>query len=92
MNKKGQTISVLITAWNEPQLNRTIKNLYNLAEGKIEVIVSLDGPKEAKVDKRAVVIRHDDPVGRRKGFNLAAKQATGKYLFIVVAHCFFNLT
>lgn len=78
-------VSVIIAARNEPQLNRTISNLFDTADGDIEVVVSLD--VEQEVDKRAIVIHNDAPVGRRVGFNRAAKPASGKYLFILDAHC-----
>ena len=78
-------VSVLITARNESQLNRTIESLYETAEAGIEVIVSLDEPQE--VDSRAIAIHHTSPVGRRIGTNEAAKLASGEHLFILDAHC-----
>lgn len=80
-------VSVMITARNEPQLNRTIESLYKTAEGEIEVMVSLDEPPEIAVDGRAIKSSHSSPVGRRRGFNIMAGAAKGEYLFILDAHC-----
>jgi len=79
-------ISVIIPARNEVYLNKTIENLYKNARGEIEVIVVLEG-ESAKVDSRARVIPHMNPLGRRVGMNEAAGIAKGEYLFHIDAHC-----
>ena len=79
-------ISVIIPARQEPYINETIRSLYNNASGEIEVIVVLDG-EAAPIDKRAKVIFHPKPLGRRVSMNEAAWIARGEFLLHIDAHC-----
>ena len=79
-------ISVIIPARQEPYINKTIESLYDNATGEIEVIVILEGER-VEIDPRAKVIFHPNPMGRRVGMNEAVKEANGKYLLHIDAHC-----
>jgi hypothetical protein len=86
-------LSVLIPARNEEFLNRTIQDILENAEGKIEVIAILDGylpNPPLKPDPRITIIYNPVSVGQRAGANQAAKIARGKYLMKVDAHCAFD--
>jgi len=84
----GQTVTVIISARNEPNLNRTIKNLLKNSIGKIEFVIVLDGHKQKVIrDKRIRVIKNKEPLGRRVSINKAAEIANGDYLFVIDAHC-----
>ena len=84
-------VSVLITARNEKYLERTIRDVLDNAEGEIEVIVVLDGyVPDSKIDMqdaRVLFLHYAFPVGQRAAINEAARQARGKYIMKLDAHC-----
>ena len=83
-------ISVIIPAYykEEPYLNKTIENIFRTAEGKIEVIVALNGYRQ-EVDPRAKVVNLPDNQGERVAMNAAATLAVGDFLLRIDAHCDF---
>ena len=84
----GQKTTAIITARNEPGLNRTIKSLLDNATGDIEIIVVLDGcDYDVMPDKRIKVLKNPKSLGRRVSINNASRLASGKYLFHIDAHC-----
>lgn len=66
-------------------LQRTIDSLHNNAAGPIEVFACLDGCN--CYVENAVLLQSDYRIGQRAIHNLAAKNANGKYLFFIDAHC-----
>jgi glycosyltransferase involved in cell wall biosynthesis len=87
MNK----LSILIPSYNEPYLNKTVRDILNKAKGEIEIFVNIDGdrPKRLVKDKRVSYFHHQKPIGMRAGANLGLKHATGKYVMKVDSHCMF---
>ena len=65
---------------------RTVKSLYEMAVGPIEVIVCRDGYYTPPIEATRQ-ISYETPVGQRKIMNDAASVASGKYLFRLDAHC-----
>ena len=85
--------SVLIPARNERFLAPTVDDLFNKAEGEIEVIVFLDGYKpDPPLQERPGLktIHSPKPAGMRPAINACASVASGKYLMKVDAHCMFG--
>lgn len=83
-------VSVLIAARNEKYLERTIQDVLDNAEGEIEVIVALDGyvpDPQLVFDDRVLFLHYAVPVGQRAAINEAARQASGKYIMKLDAHC-----
>jgi len=64
-------VSVMIASYKEKYLDKTINNISKMAKGQIEILTIEDEKQE----------------GRRVLFNRMARLATGKYLYIVDAHC-----
>ena len=86
-------ISVIIPAFNEPYLQRTIDDLLTKASGDIEIIVVLDGywPSVLLPDyKNVTVIHRSVQMGMRHAINSAARLAKGQYLMKCDAHCAFE--
>ncbi|MBN2591640.1 MAG: glycosyltransferase [Sedimentisphaerales bacterium] len=81
-------LSVVITALNEPYLQRTIDSVFDMAGGEVEVIAVLDGYRnEIRDHKNLTLIYHCKPHGQRHSINEAASLARGKYLMKLDAHC-----
>jgi len=83
-------VSVIIPARKEPYIRETIKDLFNNAEGEIEVLLVIDGekPKYRLPRRKGVRVLHNRTVkGRRYCTNKAAEAATGEYLLKMDAHC-----
>lgn len=86
-------LSILIPAFNEEFLGRTVQDLLEHIEGNTEIIITLDKnfpDPPLKPDPRVTIIYNPCPVGQRGGTNQAAKLAKGKYLMKVDAHCAFD--
>lgn len=86
-------VSILIPAYKEPYLQKTIDDLLAKAEGKIEIIVTLDGywpDPPLKDDKRVHVLHFGKSHGMRAAINGAAALAHGDYLMKCDAHCIFG--
>ncbi len=87
-------LSIIIPAYKEPYLQRTIDSLLETSElgSDLEIFVVLDGPwldDPIKNDPRVKVIRFDFNRGMRKSVNVALSQATGEYVLKLDAHCSF---
>lgn len=82
-------LSVIIPARNEPYLEQTIRNVLDNAEGKIEVLVELDGykPEITISDSRVRFFHNEEALGQRGAINHAARQAQGDYVMKLDAHC-----
>ncbi|MFA5436692.1 MAG: glycosyltransferase family 2 protein, partial [Candidatus Neomarinimicrobiota bacterium] len=88
-------LSVIIPSRNEQgYLEKTIESVLNAAEGEIEVIVVLDGwlpenPIQFPVTdtKQLRWIHNPESIGQRQVINQAARQARGKYIMKLDAHC-----
>lgn len=84
-------VSIIIPARNEVYLERTIRNILENAEGEIEVIVILDGykpdPQIDVSDDRVIFHHFEESIGQRAAVNYGAKQAKGKYIMKLDAHC-----
>jgi len=84
-------LSVLIPAKNEKYLEQTIRDVLANAEGKIEVLVMLDGylpdPPIEIGDDRVIFFHDEKGMGQRQAINFLAKKAKGKYVMKLDAHC-----
>lgn len=87
----NEGVSIIIPAREEKYLEQTIKSVLENAEGDIEVLVVLDGwipvPQIVTNDDRVRFIHNPESIGQRQSINLAAKQAKGKYVMKLDAHC-----
>lgn len=82
-------LSVIIPSRNEEWLSETLRDLLVNIRGNTEIIAVIDGekfPKKLPVDPRLTVIELPESIGQRAATNLAARQATGKYLMKTDAH------
>ena len=80
-------LSILIPARHEDSLQRTIDDIFQHAEGEIEVLVALDNwenPPEIHVPKGRIITTQ---AGQRGATNRLAKLAQGKYVMKLDAHC-----
>jgi glycosyltransferase involved in cell wall biosynthesis len=86
-------VSVIIPSRNEKFLGKTVQDLLAKAEGKIEIIVVLEGywPVPQLVeDNRLIIVHRGEAMGMRNAINAAAAIARGKYLLKCDAHCMFD--
>jgi len=84
-------ISIIIPAYKEPFLNKTIDSLLKNAVDEIEIIPVFDGWKlneDLIVDDRVKPIYFKKQQGMRSAIN-GIKTATGKFIMKVDAHCAF---
>ena len=79
-------VSVLIATINDSLLRKTIDNLRQNAKNPVEFIVINDGGTPTKIPG-ALVIDHNEVLGRRVSFNQAARLAAYNYLLIIDPHC-----
>lgn len=85
--------SIIIAAYKEPFLQRTIEDICVKMGGEIEIIVVLDGywpNPPIKDNKRVITIHRSERQGMRKAINSAVRISKGKYLFKCDAHCAFD--
>lgn len=93
-------LSILIPSKNEPYLHETIDDIFEHAEGDIEVLVGLDGkqdyskadtpmknPEKARGNIRFIFA---DNIGQRAITNKLAREAKGEYLMKIDAHVSFS--
>lgn len=84
-------LSVIIPSRNERYLEQTIRNVLENARGEIEILAVLDGwlpEPEIKIgDDRVVFLHFPESIGQRQAINCAARQAKGKYIMKLDAHC-----
>jgi len=84
-----ELLSVIIPTRNEQFLKKTVADVFDKAEGKIEVIVSLDG-YWTDTDSRCHVVHCGEPYGMRWAINSAVRIARGEYILKTDAHCMFD--
>lgn len=85
-------LSIIIPAYKDPYLNKTIESIYSNFETEYEIIPVLDGvdPVEPLPDYPEVKpIRLPENVGMRGAINAGVRAAKGKYLMRTDAHCMF---
>lgn len=88
---KLNMLSVIIPAYKEPYLNRTIRSLIWNKRDDIEIIVVLDGADQDVYDHHRVhVIKLPEQRGMRNAINVGVKIARGEYIMKVDAHCKFD--
>jgi cephalosporin hydroxylase len=84
-------LSVLIPSRNEQYLEKTILDVLSNATGDIEILAVLDGyipePQIVINDSRVKFIYNETSIGQRASINQAARQAQGKYILKLDAHC-----
>ena len=90
MKDEKELLSIIIPAYMEPYLAKTVDSLHESAKGPIEVIVVLDGYWPEKIPEKCVVIHSTSDVGMRTAINKGARIAKGKYLMKCDAHCLFK--
>lgn len=90
-------LSILIPARNEPLLQKTIDDIFNNAEGDIEVLVGLDGDEMyqhkligIKKEWNCDVINFTEGLGQRWTTNRLAEMAKGEYIMKCDAHVSFS--
>lgn len=86
-------ISVVIPSYKDPILHKTIDSLLENAEGKIEIIVVLDGywPDEMiRDDPRIHIIHLGKNSGMREGINHGVRMAKGEFIMRTDEHCMFD--
>jgi glycosyltransferase involved in cell wall biosynthesis len=82
-------LSIIIPAYFEPYLDKTIKSIFDNATTEIEVIVILDGWQPEQIDERVRVIKFDENGGMREAINAGIEMARGEFILKTDAHCSF---
>ena len=80
-------VSVIIPAYKEKLLNKTIDMLYKSAKCELEVLVGLNSEPVEPIDERAKVIDMNRNAGERVAMNACALAASGEYLLRIDGHC-----
>lgn len=83
-------LSIIVPAYREPYLNRTIDSLLENSVGEIEVIPVIDGyvPEEPiRVDAKVKPIILENNLGMRGAINAGLTNATGDFVMKIDAHC-----
>lgn len=83
-------LSIIIPAYREPFLNKTIDSLLENAAGEIEVIPVIDCyiPEEpVRLDSRVKPIILENNLGMRGATNAGLTKATGEFIMKLDAHC-----
>jgi len=85
-------VSIIVPAYREPYLNKTVDSLLKNAEGEVEILVILDGqvPEEPVItDPRVKITVLPKNLGMRASLNAGFTKATGEFIMKVDAHCNF---
>ncbi len=83
-------LSILIPAYHEPYLGKTIESVLEKAEEDIEIIPILDGwTPDYKLpdDKRIKPIYLSQNKGKRNALNIGLMNSSGKFIMELDAHC-----
>lgn len=84
-------VSFLIPARNEAYLEQTIRNILTNIRGDSEILVALDGylpdPRIETNSDRVKFYHNPESIGQRQSINLLAREARGKYVCKIDAHC-----
>ena len=86
-------VSIIVPAYKDPYLQKTIHSLLSNAKGKIEVIVVLDGyilPAPLTSDSRVKIISFPENLGMRAAINAGISEAHGKFIMKCDSHCVFG--
>lgn len=86
-------LSVVIPAYKDPDLQRTIDSLLENAEGEVEVIATLDGywpTPPIKDDPRVHLIHHGKSKGMREAINSAVRLSKGEFIMRTDSHAIFG--
>lgn len=86
-------LSIIIPCYKDPLLQKTVADILEKAEGKIEIIVVLNGytpDKPLKEDSRVTVLKFDKNQGMRAAINFGMSAAKGEYVMKTDAHCAFD--
>lgn len=86
-------VSIIIPAFRDPFLQKTIDSLLENAQGEIEVIPVLDGfipEMELKPDPRVKAIRLPKNRGMRAAINAGIAKSHGKFIMKCDSHCLFG--
>ena len=87
-------LSIIVPAYREPYLNKTIDSLLKNAVGEIEILPVLDCyiPYEpVMLDPRVKPINLGSNMGMRNAINAGLAKATGEYVMKIDAHCIVDL-
>lgn len=85
-------LSVIIPAYKDPLVHKTIDSLLENAQGKIEIIVVLDGfwPEQPIItDERVQIVHLGKNRGMRGAINAGVALARGEFLLRSDQHCAF---
>ena len=86
-------VSIIIPAFKDPFLQKTIDSLLENAQGEIEIIAILDGftpEKPVKPDARVRVIKFKKNRGMRAAINAGIKASRGEFIMKCDSHCLFG--
>jgi glycosyltransferase involved in cell wall biosynthesis len=86
-------VSIIIPTNKDPYAQKTIDSLLENSQGKIELIVVLDGfiPEvRFKKDPRVKIINTIQKVGMRTAINTGLRMARGKFIMKCDCHCLFG--
>lgn len=84
-------LSIIVPAYKEPYLNKTLRSLLWNKRGDVEIIVVLDGADQPVLNHHRIhVIKVPEQRGMRHAINIGAKMARGEYLMKTDAHCKFG--
>lgn len=84
-----ENLTIVIPAYNEPYLNKTVKDILVKSSAKIFVNIDGDMPEKLIKDGRVEYHHSPEPIGMRAGINLGIKKTKSKYIMKVDAHCLF---
>ncbi len=93
MSTSKKVLSIIIPAYKDPFLQKTIDSLLENARGKIEVIPVLDGyipEAEVKSDSRVKLISFKKNQGMRKAINAGIAMSQGEFIMKCDSHCLFG--
>jgi len=79
-------VSVIIPARKEKYLNKTILEIQKKFKGDYEIIVTLDGADEERLDGVKYIL-NEKPLGMRTAINQAVNEAKCQYIMKLDAHC-----
>lgn len=82
-------LSIIIPSCKDPCLQKTVDGLRANAEGRIEIIVVLDGTR-AEVKNADIVLFNEKRIGMRSSINRGVQASHGEYIMKTDAHCMFG--
>ncbi len=90
---KNNIVSVIIPAYRDPDLQRTIDSLLENAEEEVEIVAVLNGywpDPPIKDDKRVKLIHFGKTLGMRGGINAGVQASKGEFLMRTDSHATFG--